>query len=104
MDPGCCPAEAAAHQADADLCEQLACDPTLEACCQRDLEQQAMVSRLKAQLSLHNRSNERVRAVAAVLGTAPRPAPAPLQSSELGDEEEDQGEDQELMGAQKLLS
>ena len=94
---GCCP-EAQGFAAEAEACDALACDPTLEACCQRDLEQQALVARLKARLSLHDRSKERQRIAGQVLGGAP-PAAAPAPGSgsdELGTDEEDEGEGGEV--------
>jgi hypothetical protein len=92
---GCCAApEAQGFAAEAEACDALACDPTLEACCQRDLQQQAMVARLKARLSIHDRSKERQRVAGQVVGTAPpAAAPAPDSGSELGTEdEEEEGE------------
>ena len=98
----CCgpsaPPEAAAFAAEAEACAAAACDPTLEACCQRDLEEAATVARLKAQLSLHDRSKERERLAAAVLG-APPPA-GPQQHA--GSEEEE--EDDEFVGAPLWLA
>lgn len=89
MDP-CCPppAETAAFTAEAERCAAAACDPTLEACCQRDLEQAAVVARLKAQLSLHDRSKERERLAAAVMGAPPQGPAAVGQLS--GGEEDDE--------------
>jgi hypothetical protein len=72
----CCQ-EADAFNSEAAACEALACDPTLESCCQRDLEQQALVARLKARLSIHDRSKERLRVAGRVLGTAGQPSRAP---------------------------
>jgi hypothetical protein len=89
---GCC-TEAQGFAAEAEACDALACDPTLEACCQRDLEQQAMVARLKARLSIHDRSKERQRIAGQVVGTAPpAAAPAPGSGSELGTEDEEEEE------------
>ncbi|KAL4458222.1 hypothetical protein ABPG75_013087 [Micractinium tetrahymenae] len=94
MNDSCCPQEALDFQAEAEACAAAACDPTLEACCQRDLEQAAVVARLKAQLSLHDPSKERLRAAARVLGAAP-----PLQAAaELGSDLDSGSEDDELIG------
>jgi len=54
MNP-CC---AAQDEIAAEL-EGLACDPALQACCQRDLREQAHVARVKQQLLAHDRTDER---------------------------------------------
>lgn len=90
MDPGCC-AEAQSFTAEAEACNLLASDPTLESCCQRDLKEQAVVARLKAQLSIHDRSKERLRVAGRVLGAAPVASAEALQpGSELDDEEDEE--------------
>ncbi|PRW60072.1 thioredoxin domain-containing 9-like protein [Chlorella sorokiniana] len=105
MEDPCCAPEAAAWAADAEACDALACDPTLEACCRRDLEAQAVEARLKAQLSLADRSKERQRLAARVLGTpAQQQQQQQQQAGELGSDLESE-EDEELMGrmrAQRL--
>ena len=100
MEDPCCAPEAAAWAADAEACDALACDPTLEACCRRDLEAQAVEARLKAQLSLADRSKERQRLAARVLGTPAQQQQQPQQQQqgELGRDLESE-EDEELMGA-----
>ena len=95
-DTGCCP-EAEHFKAQAAACEVEALDPTLQSCCQRDLEQQAAVARLKAQLSLHDRSKERQRAASAVIRSElPPPAPTQPQGSGSGSDLDD--DDEELVG------
>ena len=89
MDDPCCAPEAAAWAADAEACDALACDPTLEACCRRDLEAQAVEARLKAQLSLADRSKERQRLAARVLGT-------PAQQQQLQQQQQQQAQQGEL--------
>lgn len=96
MDDPCCPREALDFQAEAEACAAAARDPTLEACCQRDLEQAAIVARLKAQLSIHDPSKERLRAVERVLGAVPPPQ---MKSDLASDLDSDSGDD-EVMGEQ----
>lgn len=90
----CCQ-EADAFNSEAAACEALACDPTLESCCQRDLEQQAVVARLKARLSIHDRSKERLRVAARVLGQ-PSHAPPPAAERQSDDDLETDEDDEEL--------
>jgi hypothetical protein len=54
MNP-CC----AAQDEIATELEDLACDPALQSCCQRDLQEQAYVARVKQQLLAHDRTDER---------------------------------------------
>ena len=75
--------EAQCFLRDAETCDVLSADPTLQSCCARDLEEQATVSRLKAQLSIHDRSKERLRAAGRVIGAAPpQPPPPPRPASQ----------------------
>ncbi|PSC69616.1 thioredoxin domain-containing 9-like protein [Micractinium conductrix] len=95
----CCPPETAAWAAEAEFCSAASLDPTLEACCQRDLEAAALEARLKAQLSLHDRSKERERAAARVFGgDAAAAAAAAAQHQQLVEDQLGSGDDDALMG------
>ena len=80
---GCCPEEACQAGPGparewANLAQELreeALDPTLAACCQRDLEEQAAAARLRARLSAVDRTDARKDAARAVLRSGPPPFP-----------------------------
>ena len=75
-------------KAEIEELKELAADPTLEACCRRDLEDQLRTARLKAQLAPQDRSQARQRLAAQVLGAALAP----------GDEKDDLDSDSDELG------
>eukprot|EP00887_Chlorella_sp_A99_P006174 scaffold3.g6174.t1 len=72
----CCPSSHDAHTGQAEELELLSLDPTLESCCRRDLEERARAERIKAELSLHDRSTVREALRQQVVGAPPRGAAA----------------------------
>ena len=95
--------EAQCFLQDAETCDFLSADPTLQSCCARDLEEQATVSRLKAQLSIHDRSKERLRAAGRVIGGAPPPPPPPAGLQQV-DSSDLESEDDAVAGEPGLIS
>lgn len=87
---GCCPGQDA-HAAEAVVLGNLALDPALEACCRRDLEERAEVARLKAALSLQDRSTARQQLQQQVVGRPPVVVPS-------GCDLDENGEDDVLLG------
>lgn len=78
--------------------QESAADPTLSSCCQRDLEEQAAVARLKARLAAEDRTNLRKQVAERVLLHRP-----PAQPPQLSLDEEDlesSDEDQTLGGCE----
>jgi hypothetical protein len=101
----CCPGEARAA-ADVAACELALTDPTLSACCERDLKEQRQAARLRAVLAAADRTaapaRERARAVA--LGGAATTTPTTAWKREGGDsggpddedDEDDEDDDRQL--------
>lgn len=73
--------------------DELAADPTLAACCQRDAQEQAVAARLRAQLTLVDRSRQREALRAAVFGAA-----AEEEDGASVDSLESSGDDDEQLG------
>lgn len=68
-----------------------ALDPTLAACCQRDLQEQAAVAKLKARLAAADRTNLRKQVAQGVLRQGPPPGNAERQEEDdLGTSDEDE--------------
>jgi hypothetical protein len=96
--PGCCPPGEHDHARDAAELRAAAAeaDPELEACCRRDLQEQAREAAHKARLAPGDRSQVRARLARAVLGTAPPPRAAGGSASGSGSGSDDLSDDGEL--------
>lgn len=79
--------------------DELALDPTLESCCQRDLQQQASAARLRSRLAVQDRSMVAAKQRAAVFGQPTGVDPeaalslAPLEPQESGSSDLDDDND-----------
>lgn len=73
----------------ADIQHQLANDPTLESCCQRDLEDQLRIAQFKAQLAPQDRSQTRQKLANAIVKTA-------FEEDDLRQDDDDDDDDGEL--------
>jgi hypothetical protein len=73
---------------------EAAADPTLASCCQRDLEEQAAVAKLKARLTAADRTNLRKHVAQGVLGQPP----PHRQSTEADEEDYLASSDDEALG------
>ncbi|KAL6767481.1 hypothetical protein ACKKBF_B35425 [Auxenochlorella protothecoides x Auxenochlorella symbiontica] len=78
----------ARHCADAAQLREMAADPTLASCCQRDAQEQAVVAKLKASLTLVDRSRHREHLRESVLGCTPGDTRPDRDSLETSDDEE----------------
>jgi hypothetical protein len=75
------------HLYRAEHLEDLASDPTLESCCQRDLQDQALAARLTSQLALHDRSSARLHVAQSVVAAGGDALARLEQETNLEDEE-----------------
>lgn len=97
----CCPSHTSSRPPLSEVLEAAAGDPTLEACCARDMREQAYGAWLKSELQAHDRVDSRVKLVAGVV-KASQPAAEPKDAADLTD---DAGSDDmgAILRAQVLL-
>ncbi|GAB4820410.1 hypothetical protein N2152v2_007456 [Parachlorella kessleri] len=93
----CCSDSAHVYHGLAQELQEAAADPTLASCCQRDLEEQAQVAKLKARLTAVDRSNVRGQVAQAVLRQTP-PTHSPPQGAEEHDASLSGSEDEATLG------
>lgn len=93
----CCvpPAECEGFYESASKLDELADDPTLQDCCRRDLQEQAQVARLKAELTLHDPTLARLRLARQTISSRPPNKHLNRQDSHLQHHPEAEDEDQD---------